>query len=368
MMALTSQDETDLILPLFRGMEESPRFATFLARLRARTGAEYVGLVFRRPHASPEEESEFYAGLDINRAMRESGLGEIHAAARAHHDRLRPGRVYAADEFEDLDPIYRLQHERSLQALGIRDERVVRIAGEDGFNVLLILARSKACSAADSALLSNLAPYVAAASRNFVMLESQRIASAMAAEGLGRSGIGWILFDPSARVLAADAATRRSLRDTAGIGVRLGQRIAHAPPQAERAIAEAAAELAGNTGAAPRCVVLNDEPRIEAILSCANAVEVAGMVSPAMLALCRLPRPASGDRPARFARLFDLPPREAELAIALADGLSLAEAADTMGLTIETARNYSKRLYGKLGVRGQAELVRLVYESSAVLA
>jgi DNA-binding CsgD family transcriptional regulator len=38
-----------------------------------------------------------------------------------------------------------------------------------------------------------------------------------------------------------------------------------------------------------------------------------------------------------------------------------------MGLTIETARNYSKKLYAKLGVRGQAELVRLVYESSAVL-
>ncbi|MFD2136325.1 helix-turn-helix transcriptional regulator [Novosphingobium resinovorum] len=60
-------------------------------------------------------------------------------------------------------------------------------------------------------------------------------------------------------------------------------------------------------------------------------------------------------------------PREAQLAIALNEGQSIAEAAENMGLTLETARNYSKRLYAKLGVRGQAELVRLVSDSVAVM-
>lgn len=44
------------------------------------------------------------------------------------------------------------------------------------------------------------------------------------------------------------------------------------------------------------------------------------------------------------------------------------EAAHMMGLTDETARNYSKRIYAKMGVRGQAELVRLIFLSSASLA
>ncbi|MEJ2459021.1 MAG: helix-turn-helix transcriptional regulator, partial [Novosphingobium sp.] len=65
---------------------------------------------------------------------------------------------------------------------------------------------------------------------------------------------------------------------------------------------------------------------------------------------------------------FELPRREAELAVALNEGLSIAEAAERMGLTLETARNYSKRLYAKLGVRGQAQLVRLVSDSVAVMA
>ena len=86
-----------------------------------------------------------------------------------------------------------------------------------------------------------------------------------------------------------------------------------------------------------------------------------------IIALLRLPHAADPARVAGLAQLFDLKHREAELAIALYDGFSLAEAADKLGLTLETTRNYSKKLYSKLGVRGQTELVRKVAQSSAVL-
>lgn len=39
-----------------------------------------------------------------------------------------------------------------------------------------------------------------------------------------------------------------------------------------------------------------------------------------------------------------------------------------MGLTLETARNYTKRIYSQLGLRGQGELVRYVLQSGASLA
>jgi DNA-binding NarL/FixJ family response regulator len=87
-----------------------------------------------------------------------------------------------------------------------------------------------------------------------------------------------------------------------------------------------------------------------------------------MIGWCRIHRKGAKDRAAILAGLHDLPHREAELAVALADGLSISEAAQAMGLTVETARNYSKRLYSKLEVSGQAQLVRLVHQSSAVLA
>jgi len=44
----------------------------------------------------------------------------------------------------------------------------------------------------------------------------------------------------------------------------------------------------------------------------------------------------------------------------MADGDSIAEAGEALGLTVETARNYSKRIYTKTGAQGQADLVRIL--------
>ena len=66
--------------------------------------------------------------------------------------------------------------------------------------------------------------------------------------------------------------------------------------------------------------------------------------------------------------LFKLSRSEARLALALSHGKTIAEAADDIGITVETARNYSKRLFSKTGTRRQAELVRIILSSVVALA
>ncbi len=66
--------------------------------------------------------------------------------------------------------------------------------------------------------------------------------------------------------------------------------------------------------------------------------------------------------------LWDLSSKEAQLAVAIANGKSLVEAAETLGLTVETVRHYSKRIYAKTGARGLADLTRLMLTSVAALA
>jgi DNA-binding CsgD family transcriptional regulator/PAS domain-containing protein len=68
------------------------------------------------------------------------------------------------------------------------------------------------------------------------------------------------------------------------------------------------------------------------------------------------------------AKLFGLTISEAALAILLADGKTLAEAAQLLNVTENTARTVSKRIFSKTGVRRQAELVRLILNSVALLA
>jgi DNA-binding CsgD family transcriptional regulator len=68
-----------------------------------------------------------------------------------------------------------------------------------------------------------------------------------------------------------------------------------------------------------------------------------------------------------LADLYGLGRSEAALAACIARGLSLIDAAHVLGLSVETVRNYSKRIFAKTGARGQADLVRILLGSVAVI-
>jgi DNA-binding CsgD family transcriptional regulator len=62
-------------------------------------------------------------------------------------------------------------------------------------------------------------------------------------------------------------------------------------------------------------------------------------------------------------RLFDLTPAEASLALALANGLSLDEAAETLNIRKNTARAHLRSIFSKIGVTRQTTLVRVLLSS-----
>jgi DNA-binding CsgD family transcriptional regulator len=62
-------------------------------------------------------------------------------------------------------------------------------------------------------------------------------------------------------------------------------------------------------------------------------------------------------------RLFGLTQAESSLALLLADGLSLDEAADQLGVRKNTARAQLRAIFSKTGVTRQTALVRLLLAS-----
>ncbi len=359
-MALSSIDETDLLMPLYAGVSEARRFATFLERLRRRTQSIYAGLIFRQGDLPMHEATEMFAGIDLRAETRRADLQDIFSFDRIPYDQLRPGRTYAISEFTDHDEAFKALRKTYAARVGIVDERIVRITVGDGISAWLLIAASHECTARDSALLSALAPHIAIALGNFLTAERQRIRTAVSSEGLARAGAGWIVFDREARVLEIDDNLADWLHRATGTAPRVGERIRGLTVATERELTAAAAAFAADHAHPVRALPLTAAPRIDALLRPAEALPSAARSLPVMLAVCSLPPMPSGDRAPRLAELYSLPRREAELAVALSDGQSIAEAAEAMGLTLETARNYSKKLYSRLGVRGQAELVRLV--------
>jgi DNA-binding CsgD family transcriptional regulator len=79
-------------------------------------------------------------------------------------------------------------------------------------------------------------------------------------------------------------------------------------------------------------------------------------------------RSSQADRCEQLVELFGLLPSEARLAWEIAQGIPIAEAAANLNLTVETARNYSKKIYAKMGARRQAELVRIILSSVLAIA
>ena len=355
-MALTSNDETDLLLPLYRGIEENPRFSTFLDRLRRRTGARYVSLALAHDGQPVSASDMYYSGMDAPIA----GSGYYRLS-------VRPYRVYGPADFSAHDAGFSRWHEQNLIPLGLADERFVRIPVAPGLSGWLLLARDRPCSAADSALISNLAPYIETVLHTLHQLERERAGSELSSSGLARMGTGWILFDAETRVLAIEPATRRQLHRIIGAPPEIGERLMIGAAAASQ-LSDAAARMAKPDARHCGHALLWRDPRVDALLTGIDPKQVAPLPGAQMIAYCRFQTEGTAGRARQFSGLFDLPPREAELAVALADGHTIAETAQAMGLTVETARNYSKKLYAKLGVRGQVELVRLVLQSSAALA
>ena len=72
--------------------------------------------------------------------------------------------------------------------------------------------------------------------------------------------------------------------------------------------------------------------------------------------------------PVRLAQqLFQLTPAETALAIQLANGLSLEEAAEALNIRRNTARAHLRSIFSKTGVRRQTELVRIFLNSVVLL-
>ncbi|WP_066775553.1 helix-turn-helix transcriptional regulator [Sphingomonas sp. CCH5-D11] len=319
-MALAPADETDLLLPLHDGVHEQHPWATFLSRLRQRVRADSAAIIVS---AGPDAPDVHFAAL----------AGQGGSGDRAWRRQLRPGRVYAIDRDQGFG-------------------RIVRVGEVGGASAWLIVRRQERdFTAADGALLTRLAPHLGISLRTRRALDRSRVELALSEQALRRAGVGWVGFDADARLLSMSSGAQAALGPRwLAVGVS----------------SSVAAALQENAVKVMR--VRGDMPHWLLLIPCSAEPSTTGSGA-AVIGLMAIPR--NGDQAARAAALsaiFALPPSEARLAAAIAGGASLSEAAAQLGLTLETARNYSKRLFAKTRTRGQVDLVRLIANSVAALA
>ncbi|HEX7822304.1 MAG TPA: helix-turn-helix transcriptional regulator [Sphingobium sp.] len=341
-MVLTRTDENELLTALYAGLFQEMPWRLFLTRLRARTEADVCRL-FIRPAGVVE-----WRPTDTVEAR--SPDTESFAPEPPVFEDLRGGRVYAGDELP-----------------GRVDGRArhIRVLWSGGGDLALSLLRRKGdFRARDASVLASLAPHLAIALRGRMELEGERRRAAVADHVLAGFADGWLLLDRRGRVLDTDSVA--SLMLEAGTMARRGAdgRIRFFSSEAELLLEEVMALQEMPTE--PRGAWLHIDPPVQMLI--ARPPETMGASLAAAHCLIVIRRMAGGGAAdGRFLpSLFRLTRSETSLAEWIAGGANLVEAAEAMGITIETARNYSKRIYVKTGARGQADLVRIVLEGVRV--
>lgn len=364
-MSFLAADQRELYLPLVEGIHESPPWGLFLRNLVARTSARHAFIVITLAKAPPDEEpTAIHAAAP--RAADEPPLDfRRFNALRLHpHGALRPGRVYNLDEMLDFDDRQQLAHQRAeLERMGVRYGRWLRVSASGAADAWLVLVRHREdFSASSSAVLSTIAPHLGAALRTLAALIELRLQAAMAHAALGRIGVGQLALDASGRVMAADPVAERLLNFAPDSGPLPGpqsSRRLHVTPGAARELEYACAQIAAGADTAERMVQLDERRGLWLLLRKAQLPLARPHAAPAVIGTLRETRREDAEAAAAVLRLrHGLSQNEARLAHALSAGESIAEAGARLGLTPETARNYSKRIYAKTGTSGQADLVR----------
>jgi DNA-binding CsgD family transcriptional regulator/PAS domain-containing protein len=168
------------------------------------------------------------------------------------------------------------------------------------------------------------------------------------------------LIDSQRRPLHVNAAMEALLRGARGLALRGGRLSATHPASQSRFAACVAAAASADAVATPDPLLLPRGDGTRLSVRAIRAGAAAGRYLPAtstVLVTASDPDRRPSGSPDALRELYGCTRSEARLASLLADGRSLREAADAMGITYESARAYLKLVFAKVGVRSQAQLV-----------
>ena len=220
---------------------------------------------------------------------------------------------------------------------------------------------------AELAIADRLVPHFRRAYTTLNQLRSMRREQDVFREVIDRLPTGVVLLDDSGRVVALNEAARLLVESGEGVRIEEGRLVVDGPEEnrwlqgaIEKAIHAGSrdaldpdlifeARRSGAGGQIPMLVMPLLAPASDSTLPDTAAMIFLGGPKLAYVTATHLLR-----------NLYELTRAEADLTWLLADGLSLEEAAERRGVTLNTARSQLKRVFAKTGVRRQSELVRIV--------
>lgn len=203
-----------------------------------------------------------------------------------------------------------------------------------------------------------LVPHLRNAARLFERLEVEGAEHGVYRGAVEQLGVGTIILDQSGHVTRTNAVAAHLLETGDGLRNADGKLILKDPHQ-QRAIEQLLADIA-NAPAPYRFKVPRNGGSDLAVVARPISIPAIVRGGAALALFVSVPGDDTQLDPAAIRDLFQLTRMEATLAVALASGRSLVDAADTLGMAHNTARAHLRSIFAKTGARRQSQLVHLL--------
>jgi len=348
----------ELIGAVYEGVQESKPWERALKLLRRQLGASWIALMLRPASATQ-------AALVITAG------GAVALAAESPHrnaNDIPPGGL-----FRELEP----ERVQRIDAPGPKSAQ--QVIGADllitpSFRARLRIARGSAFGARELALVQSLLPHLVRAMRSHEEAVLAQMESRLLRSAVDSLCLGVVILGESGELLHANRCAEQTLAERRSIGIINGTiRCTH--PQEDRKLWGAirlalAQRFDASRGSGAAVAASRDDgsawlsmlvrPIAPGPFSC-------GGKAAAVAIYIRRSDQERDIPPSIISELFGLTRTEAALALRIAEGASMDEAAAALQIRRNTARTHLRSIFAKVGVRRQTELMRVVLNSVATM-
>lgn len=230
-------------------------------------------------------------------------------------------------------------------------------------------------SALDRVRCEALLPHLRRALHIHNLIDRSESLGTLYSQAIGRLSVGTLVLDDSGKVLEQNLIARELLAANDGLKL-VGGRLEASYPSDNRELQQlirgAFARHSGDPLAVASAMSVSrpsGQVSLGVVVEPVPSQEWAeGKGQPAVVVYIRDAAGKSLASTAAAKQLFNLTPAETALAMELANGLSLEEAAEALNIRRNTARAHLRSIFSKTGVRRQTELVRIMLNSVAALS
>lgn len=358
----------ELVEAVLEGAFEQPLWGSFLRLLRAKTASDHVSMIFRPPDRPLSEALHLYYGGSEKTVL---GVYDRYLSSLdlLSDFQMTEGRAYAFDElYPPRNPRHDAFYREVVVPSGIRSARVLRVQERTGVSAWLTVSRrGEDYDTPVSGLLEALVPFLRGSLRYYIALDHERFRSSIAGRAMRSLHFAWLTLDAAGTIIESDAEADVVLSRSQVLSRRPNGKLAAQPSRLNRDIHEAIQRLAADPEASPRAMTLSQDPWLDMLLVPARQTRLTAEPA-AVVAYIHGDSWRAADRCRQISDLFGLSPSEAKLALVLSRGRNLEEAAGELGLSLETVRTYSKKIYAKTGARGLPDLMRILMRSILAFA